>query len=660
MKKCKTLLLLSVTGMLATAFPAVSASAAWKDTASGKMYTQDAQPGYLTGLQKIGDYTYYFNNKGIMQTGFQKILEQKYYFNEEGQLQFGRFVAPDGKTYYASKTYGGALLTNTWHGNCYYQADGSMAVNTVVDGKQVGPDGLVIGTVQIGGGWVSKGGRKYYYNADGTMVKGMIYLNGNIYYLNSSTGALQKGWFKVKKKTYYAKSDGALLTNEWKNGKYLLSSGAVATGWVDIGGKSYMFDSSGKRRSGWVKYQKAYYYCVNGVVQKGRWLGKKKYYVLDSGVRASGWLNIKDATYYFDPKSGVRKTGFIKNGSTRYYLNNKGKLSRNAWLSGKKYYATASGALANGLQNIDGSLYFFKKKTCIKIANQKKTINGSTYYFKKDGAAAMNCWVKLKSKYYYFLGSGAMAKNQWVGEYYVGPDGARTKDVPQGGGWQTKDGKKYYYNAQGVVATGWQTIDGKRYYFDGSGAAVTGLQTLDNKKYYFYPGGDLAVSTTIAVGAKYYTIDSSGTITGENTITISGNSVGSQIVNYAVQFIGNPYVYGGNNLTTGVDCSGFVVQVFAQFGIKMLRVADDQMKGPSQAYINQGYRKAVPVDYSKLENILPGDLIFYGANNYASHVGIYMGNGQIVHASNSQPYPLGGIKISDYDYQKPIGVVRYW
>ena len=81
------------------------------------------------------------------------------------------------------------------------------------------------------------------------------------------------------------------------------------------------------------------------------------------------------------------------------------------------------------------------------------------------------------------------------------------------------------------------------------------------------------------------------------------------------------------------------------------------MKGPNSYYISQGYKKAVNVSTT---HMLPGDLVFYGSSNYASHVAIYIGDGKIVHASNSQPYPQGGIKISNYNYQTPIRIVRYW
>ena len=110
------------------------------------------------------------------------------------------------------------------------------------------------------------------------------------------------------------------------------------------------------------------------------------------------------------------------------------------------------------------------------------------------------------------------------------------------------------------------------------------------------------------------------------------------VVDFALQFEGNPYVYGGTSLTNGADCSGFVMSVFAQFGYSLPRVAADQY--------NQSAKKSV-------EDLEPGDLIFYGSG--ISHVALYIGNGQIIHASTS----ASGIKISNYDYEAPVGVGTY-
>ncbi len=94
-----------------------------------------------------------------------------------------------------------------------------------------------------------------------------------------------------------------------------------------------------------------------------------------------------------------------------------------------------------------------------------------------------------------------------------------------------------------------------------------------------------------------------------------------QVVNYAVQFEGNHYVYGGNSLTKGVDCSGFTQQVMKKFGISISRTSSSQ--------INNGQR------VSK-SDLLPGDLVFFGFNGRINHVALYMGNNMIIHANNPQ------------------------
>lgn len=116
----------------------------------------------------------------------------------------------------------------------------------------------------------------------------------------------------------------------------------------------------------------------------------------------------------------------------------------------------------------------------------------------------------------------------------------------------------------------------------------------------------------------------------------SGGS-GSAVASYACQFVGNKYVYGGSSLTNGTDCSGFTMAVYAAFGVSL----------PHNDAAQEGCGRAV--SYSEAQ---PGDLIFYGG-----HVGIYIGGGSIVHASNSAPYPEGGIKISSATY-RPIKCVR--
>lgn len=112
----------------------------------------------------------------------------------------------------------------------------------------------------------------------------------------------------------------------------------------------------------------------------------------------------------------------------------------------------------------------------------------------------------------------------------------------------------------------------------------------------------------------------------------------TSLVNYAKQFVGNPYKYGGTSLTSGVDCSGFTMKIYEKYGYSL----------PHSASRQSGYGTYVSVN-----NMQPGDLIFYGYDGDISHVAIYIGNSQIVHAATS----TDGIKIANYRIM-PIVTVR--
>ena len=118
------------------------------------------------------------------------------------------------------------------------------------------------------------------------------------------------------------------------------------------------------------------------------------------------------------------------------------------------------------------------------------------------------------------------------------------------------------------------------------------------------------------------------------------SSLGQEIANFALQYVGYPYVYGGNSLTNGVDCSGFAQQVYLHFGYSITRTA--------QAQAGDG----TPVS---LDSLQPGDLVFYADDDGSiGHVTIYIGGGQVVHASN----PYYGIIVSEINYRTPVWAVR--
>ena len=139
--------------------------------------------------------------------------------------------------------------------------------------------------------------------------------------------------------------------------------------------------------------------------------------------------------------------------------------------------------------------------------------------------------------------------------------------------------------------------------------------------------------------SKAVTYSSSDTSSGQNNGSSGKGSIYSKLVAYAMKFLGNKYVWGGTSLTNGTDCSGFTMRIYEHFGYKIPRVSRSQA----------AFTKTV-----KASDVKVGDLFFYGNNGYISHVAMYIGNGQIIHASNHRD----GIKISNAYYIKPIKIGR--
>lgn len=139
---------------------------------------------------------------------------------------------------------------------------------------------------------------------------------------------------------------------------------------------------------------------------------------------------------------------------------------------------------------------------------------------------------------------------------------------------------------------------------------------------------------SVSVTNNLYTVSvSKKEVSSQNIqyIKPSYNSLtGKNVVNYAKHYLGLKYVHAGNSLTTGTDCSGFTKLIYKEFGISLGRTVS------SQTYSGQ---------YVKKSDLQPGDLVFYGYTNYATHVGIYMGDGLVIHQSN----PNDGVKINSVD-----------
>lgn len=139
----------------------------------------------------------------------------------------------------------------------------------------------------------------------------------------------------------------------------------------------------------------------------------------------------------------------------------------------------------------------------------------------------------------------------------------------------------------------------------------------------------------------YYYIEQTYNYDTTQQVINNNLTVGQEIVNNALQYVGNPYVYGGNSLTNGIDCSGFTQQILAASGITIDRTAESQSYGG---------------EYVDLNNLQAGDLLFYDNGGFIGHVAIYCGDGTVVHASDE----ITGITVSDVDYRTPALAKRYW
>lgn len=145
------------------------------------------------------------------------------------------------------------------------------------------------------------------------------------------------------------------------------------------------------------------------------------------------------------------------------------------------------------------------------------------------------------------------------------------------------------------------------------------------------------------ISAEYVTVEEKLDTAITMTELLYGQGVSDvrvELVEYAKQFLGNPYVWGGTSLTKGADCSGFTLSIFKKFGVKLSHHAASQAK------------EGTKISASELQ---PGDLVFYAnSSGGINHVAIYIGGGQVIHASS----PTTGIKISKYNYRTPVKYVR--
>ena len=348
-------------------------------------------------------------------------------------------------------------------------------------------------TVKFNGGWISSGGKTYFYKSATSKMTGHARINGYRYYFDRN-GVQQTGFVTVNGKNYY-------FYKSTKSGHY---KGVMATGWQTINGYKYYFNSNGTMATG---FKAGFYFYkttssghYKGTMAHNCWItqGGRKYYMSSNGYVSTGWKKIGGRTYYFHKKAagsfpfGAMATGWTKIGNYKYYF-------------------TPEGRQTLGLKKIGGHTYYFFKTTTDK------------HY---AGTVATG-WVKVDNVSYYFLpaaSGSAPAGSMAIGwtnigklKYYFDSNG---KTVT---GFTTLGGSVYYFwpsttknHYKGSMATGWAVINGCKYYFGSNGREQTGFRTINGKTYYFWPSnaedhykGTMATGKQ-TINGKVYTFGKDG------------------------------------------------------------------------------------------------------------------------------------------------------
>ena len=262
------------------------------------------------------------------------------------------------------------------------------------------------------------GGKTYYFKKNGYVAKGLTVINGTTYIFNPSTGEMYRGWTTYKGNKYYLGTNGKACT-EWNeiDGSwyyFVPDTCVMVKGFYTVKGKLHYFNRNGVEQFGWI--------TVSG----------KKYHLDEWGVVQYGWQKIEKKKYYFD-QQGVMVTGKVKIEGILYTFDEKGVLTERT------------------IGGITQSIISPNAPTSVKKTGKTGWVskNGNWYYF-RNGEMLKGCWLRLgtgnSNTYYLSIKDGVMLK-----------------------GWNTINGKKYYFDSNGVMVTGQQVINGTTYHFSDSG-----------------------------------------------------------------------------------------------------------------------------------------------------------------------------------------------
>ncbi|EIF6174051.1 cell wall-binding protein [Clostridium perfringens] len=238
--------------------------------------------------------------------------------------------------------------------------------------------------------------------------------NSNVSNDSKAVDKIKSGWQEIEGNWYYFNSNGNMKTG-WEeiNGYwyYFNNDGIMQTGWQEIGGKWYYFRPDGNMRVGWEQ--------INGY-----W-----YYFGSDGSMQTGWQEVGGIWYYFRPDGNMR-IGWEEINGYWYYFNGDGVM-QTGWqeIGGVWYYFRPDGNMRIGWEEINGYWYYFGSNGAMQTGWQE--LGGTWYYFRTDGNMKVG-WEEIDGKWYYFAKDGVLETNKVVGDWYVNNDGVGNQIVTEG------------------------------------------------------------------------------------------------------------------------------------------------------------------------------------------------------------------------------------
>ncbi|MGX7089190.1 glucosaminidase domain-containing protein [Gemella morbillorum] len=483
--------------------------------------------------------------------GFLTVLATPFVVGEVSgnEAQAAQGWVQNGSAWYHYKD-NGSLTKNAWVGNYWLGADGRMITNSWVDNNNyyVGHDGLWIKNVKKIG-WIQNGSSWYYYNSQGQMER------------NAWVG------------DYWVGADGRMVTNSWvdNNNYYVGSNGvwvrnAKKTGWVQSGSTWYYYNSQGQlERNRWIG---DYWVGSDGKMATNSWVDNNNYYVGADGLwvkdaQRPGWAKKSGAWYHYDNKGNLTKNAWVGN----YWLGSDGKMATNSWVDNNNYYVGANGAWEkdakkaeekkSGWVSNEGVWYYYDDKG--KIV--KNSWQGD-YYLGSDGKMVVRSWIYDDTyKAWYYLGeNGVYKRNTWIGDYWVGANGKMATNS-----WIYDNAYKawYYLGENGVYKRNTWVGD----YWVGSNGKMATNSWVDNGRYYVGPSGAWEKNAGKSATGRA-SLDSVLNIARNYLGVQSGSEEHKKIVD-AYNSV-NPKPVGYTAKYSDDWCDIFVTTVFQQAGLSHL------------------------------------------------------------------------------------------